>query len=101
MTERTPTTPPRWDGRLEVVDLLPDQLALARSQIGSGLYGLAEGVLLRLIAGLEAAGKGGLEELTWRAPCSPNRSGAKGVRSRPVRWSRRSGPRAWSGADRW
>lgn len=63
MTERSPATPPHWDGRLEVVDLLPDLLALARSQIGSGLYGLAEGVLLRLIAGLEAAGKGGLEEL--------------------------------------
>ena len=63
MSERTPAPPPRWDGRLDVVDLIPDQLTLARSQIGSGLYGLAEGVLLRLIAGLEAAGKGGLEEL--------------------------------------
>jgi hypothetical protein len=63
MTDRTPATPPRWDGRLEVVDLLPDHVALARAQLGSGLYGLAEGVLLRLIAGLEAAGKGGLEEL--------------------------------------
>lgn len=63
MTQRPPATPPRWDAPLEVVDLLPDQLALARAQLGSGLYGLAEGVLLRLIAGLEAAGKGGLEEL--------------------------------------
>ncbi len=63
MTERTPAARPRWDGRLEIVDLLPDHLALARAQLGSGLYGLAEGVLLRLIAGLEAAGKGGLEEL--------------------------------------
>jgi hypothetical protein len=56
MTERPPVP-------AQVVDLLPDQLALARAQLGSGLYGLAEGVLLRLIAGLEAAGKGGLEEL--------------------------------------
>lgn len=46
-----------------VVDLLLDDMALARAQLASGLYGLAEGVLLRLIAGLEAAGKGGLEEL--------------------------------------
>lgn len=63
MTERSPTKPPRWDGRLEVVDLFPDHVALARAQLGSGLYGLAEGVLLRLIAGLQAAGMGGLEEL--------------------------------------
>lgn len=63
MTQRPPANPPRWDAPIEVVDLLPDQLALARAQLGSGLYGLAEGVLLRLIAGLEAAGKGGLDEL--------------------------------------
>ena len=63
MTRRSPAPPPNWDAPLEVVDLIPDELALARAQLGSGLYGLAEGVLLRLIAGLEAAGKGGLEEL--------------------------------------
>ena len=55
MTDRAPP--------LQTVDLLPDQLSLARAQLASGLYGLAEGVLLRLIAGLEAAGRGGLEEL--------------------------------------
>jgi tetratricopeptide (TPR) repeat protein len=55
MTDRPPP--------LQTVDLLPDQLSLARAQLGSGLHGLAEGVLLRLIAGLEAAGRGGLEEL--------------------------------------
>ena len=63
MTRRSAATPPRLDAPLEVVDLIPDELALARAQLASGLYGLAEGVLLRLIAGLEAAGKGGLEEL--------------------------------------
>ena len=63
MTNRAPVEEPRWDAPLDVVDLIPDDLALARAQLGSGLYGLAEGVLLRLIAGLEAAGKGGLEEL--------------------------------------
>jgi hypothetical protein len=63
VTRRTPAAPPGWDAPLEVVDLIPDELALARAQLASGLYGLAEGVLLRLIAGLEAAGKGGLEEL--------------------------------------
>jgi hypothetical protein len=55
MTDRMPP--------LQTVDLLPDQLSLARAQLGSGLHGLAEGVLLRVIAGLEAAGRGGLEEL--------------------------------------
>ena len=63
MTGRSPEPSPGWDAPLAVVDLIPDELALARAQLGSGLYGLAEGVLLRLIAGLEAAGKGGLEEL--------------------------------------
>ncbi|MGZ6214293.1 MAG: hypothetical protein ACXWMG_05015 [Candidatus Limnocylindria bacterium] len=63
MTRRSPAAPPGWDAPLEVVDLIPDELALARAQLASGLYGLAEGVLLRLIAALEAAGKGGLEEL--------------------------------------
>ncbi|MEP7040949.1 MAG: hypothetical protein ABI864_05170 [Chloroflexota bacterium] len=63
MTRRSPAPPPRWDAPLDVVDLIPGELALARAQMGSGLYGLAEGVLLRFIAGLEAADKGGLEEL--------------------------------------
>jgi hypothetical protein len=63
VTRRPAGGPPGWDAPLEVVDLIPDELALARSQLASGLYGLAEGVLVRLIAALEAAGKGGLEEL--------------------------------------
>jgi hypothetical protein len=63
MTRRTQAAEPGWDAPLEVVDLIPDELALARAQLASGLYGLAEGVLLRMIAALEAAGKGGLEEL--------------------------------------
>ncbi|MEX1072893.1 MAG: hypothetical protein WED86_04270 [Chloroflexota bacterium] len=62
MTERVRPASDRWEPPI-VVDLLPDELALARAQLASGLYGLAEGVLVRLIAGLEAAGKGGLEEL--------------------------------------
>jgi hypothetical protein len=64
MTRRTPVPPPpRWDAPLDVVDLLPDELSLARAQLGSGLHGLAEGVLVRYISGLEAAGKGSLDEL--------------------------------------
>ena len=62
MTERARRVPDGGESRV-VVDLLPDELALARAQLDSGLFGLAEGVLVRLIAGLEAAGKGGLEEL--------------------------------------
>jgi len=64
MTKRPAAAPqPDWDAPAEIVDLLPDHLALARTQLASGLYGLAEGVLLRLIGGLEAAGAGGAEEL--------------------------------------
>jgi hypothetical protein len=46
-----------------VVDLLPDDLALARAQLASGLATLAEGVLLRHIARIEVTGRGALDEL--------------------------------------
>ncbi|MGH2454812.1 MAG: hypothetical protein ACRDHD_00930 [Candidatus Limnocylindria bacterium] len=45
------------------VDLIPDELSLAQSQLASGLPGLAEGVLRRHVARLEAAGRGALGEL--------------------------------------
>jgi hypothetical protein len=45
------------------VDLLPDELSLARAQLASGLPGLAEGVLRRHIARLDASGRGALDEL--------------------------------------
>jgi hypothetical protein len=45
------------------VDLIPDELSLARSQLASGLLGMAEGVLRRHIARLEAGGRGAMEEL--------------------------------------
>jgi hypothetical protein len=45
------------------VDLIPDELSLARAQLASGLPGLAEGVLRRHIARLEAGGRSALEEL--------------------------------------
>lgn len=45
------------------VDLLPDELSLARAQLGSGLAVLAEGVLRRHIARLEASGRTSLEEV--------------------------------------
>lgn len=45
------------------VDLIPDELALARSQLASGLSGQAEGVLRRHVARLEAGGRGAAEEL--------------------------------------
>ena len=46
------------------IDLLPDELSLARSQLASGMPTLAEGVVRRRIARLEAAGHGsGQEEL--------------------------------------
>jgi len=45
------------------VDLLPDELSLARAQLASGLSVLAEGVLRRHIARLEASGRTSLEEI--------------------------------------
>ena len=51
-------------GQEEVyVDLIPDELSLARAQLSSGLAGQAEGVLRRHIARLEAGGRGAAEEL--------------------------------------
>jgi hypothetical protein len=45
------------------VDLIPDELSLARAQLDSGLTGQAEGVLRRHVARLEAGGRGAAEEL--------------------------------------
>jgi hypothetical protein len=45
------------------VDLIPDELSLARAQLAAGLLGMAEGVLRRQIARLDAGGRGALEEL--------------------------------------
>jgi hypothetical protein len=45
------------------VDLIPDELSLARAQLASGLVGQAEGVLRRHVARLEAGGRGAAEEL--------------------------------------
>ena len=55
------TEEPATDERF--VDLIPDELSLARSQLASGVPGLAEGVLRRHAARLEAGGRGALEEL--------------------------------------
>ncbi|HLE58589.1 MAG TPA: hypothetical protein VJA85_02995 [Candidatus Limnocylindria bacterium] len=46
-----------------IIDLVPDDLALARGQLASGLPTLAESVLRRRIARIEAEGRGGVEEL--------------------------------------
>jgi hypothetical protein len=59
MTEQEPMGPPD-----EIyVDLIPDELSLARAQLLSGLAGQADGVLRRHIARLEAGGRGAAEEL--------------------------------------
>ena len=39
------------------IDLVPDQLALARAQMDAGQYGVVEGTLRRRIATLEATGR--------------------------------------------
>jgi hypothetical protein len=46
-----------------VIDLIPDELALARSQIDAGLAPLAEGTLIRRIAWLETEGPAAADEL--------------------------------------
>jgi hypothetical protein len=45
------------------VDLIPDELTLARAQLASGLLGMAEGSLRRHVARLDAGGRGVPEEL--------------------------------------
>jgi hypothetical protein len=45
------------------IDLIPDELSLARGQLAAGLVGLAEGALRRHIARLDAGGRGALEEV--------------------------------------
>jgi hypothetical protein len=45
------------------VDLMADELALARAQMASGLLGLAEAVLVRRVAQLNAQGGAALDEL--------------------------------------
>ena len=45
------------------VDLIPDDLSLARAQLSSGLPGMAEGVLRRYVARLESGGRGAAEQL--------------------------------------
>jgi hypothetical protein len=57
-TQATPAEP-----EVSYVDLLPDELSLARTQLASGLPGLAEGVLRRHIARIDAGGRGALDEV--------------------------------------
>jgi hypothetical protein len=51
------------ESEVTYVDLLPDELALARTQLASGLPGLAEGVLRRHVARLDASGSGAWDEV--------------------------------------
>jgi hypothetical protein len=51
------------ESEVTYVDLLPDELSLARTQLASGLPGLAEGVLRRHVARLDAGGSGAWDEV--------------------------------------
>jgi hypothetical protein len=53
---------PAVDGDRHVIDLVPDILALARSQLDAGLPGLAEGTVRRRLARLEADAVAGDDE---------------------------------------
>ena len=57
-----PTDPAAPEGGYEI-DLMPDELALARTQIASGLSGIAEAVLVRRVAILQSQGTAALDEL--------------------------------------
>ncbi len=58
-----PTQPGDRDSEEYIIDLIPDDLALARTQLASGLAGLSEAVMLRRIARLETQARGAPEEL--------------------------------------
>lgn len=58
-----PGDPRDRGGEVAYVDLIPDDMALARAQLASGLPGIAEGVLRRYIGRLEAGGRGAAEQL--------------------------------------
>jgi hypothetical protein len=47
----------------QLVDIVTDELALARAQMAGGLPGLAEGTLRRRLARLEADGAGAEDEV--------------------------------------
>src|SRR5207237_3916342 len=55
--------PAQGDGDVYYVDLVTDELSLARAQLSSGLSGLAEAVLVRRVAQLHAQGDVALDEL--------------------------------------
>lgn len=57
MTDKAPTA-----AEVQVIDLVPDELALARAQIAAAQPGLAEGTLRRRLARLEADGVGADDE---------------------------------------
>ena len=61
MTDRDDRS--RMDDEVGYVDLIPDDMSLARAQLASGLPGVAEGVLRRYIGRLEAGGRGAAEQL--------------------------------------
>lgn len=62
-SERTTAPEPAPDGEeVQVIDLVRDELALARAQIDAGLLGVAEGTVRRRLAHLEADGVTGDDE---------------------------------------
>jgi len=63
MTDRAPAAAATSASDTSSIDLFPDDLALARAQINSGLSLLAEGVLVRHIARLEVTGRGALDQI--------------------------------------
>ena len=90
------------------IDLVPDQLALARAQMDAAQYGVVEGTLRRRIATLEATGRNPeeldaaralLAEALWRSAMSRDTQS----RRRPTTLSplRSSRPRISPTSPRW
>jgi hypothetical protein len=65
VTRSRPDGPPpsAGSGGASTIDLVPNDLALARAQMSSGLATLAEGTASRLIARLAVAGRGSQDQL--------------------------------------
>ena len=57
-----PEASPSVDEAVQIVDLVADELTLARAQLDAGLPGLAEGTVLRRLAWLEADAPGPSDE---------------------------------------
>ena len=82
------------------VDLIPDELGLARAQLAAGLLGMAEGVLRRQHRRAGRRRCGSVEEPDVAPPLLAETLWRQGRPMAGGAGSRRFAPPAWSGAGR-